>query len=807
MMAKKIYAFILIAFLGLAAMGVTGGLPVRAQTPDPVDITAAFTCPNFLAAVREKLAIADDAPVYDTDVLGITALDVSGRGITSLDGIAYFLDLLNLDVRYNYISAITDIDDLFPNVTINHYPQNTPPPPLFTLAVEGSFYAQPGGGAFEEGAEVTIRAGQQTGYTFAGWTVVPEDILPDVVFSDASVTFSMPGVHMTATAGWTPVITPPPPPENILYAFTCPVFLAAVRAMPGIPDSGPIHAVHAAHIANIALDIRNRGVTSLGGIQYLTQLRDLDVRGNAIAGALDFSHNPVLTRLRLDDNHITAVNIAENPLLYIFTVRGNQITELDVSGNPALVRLWVDGNRLTALSLLHNPLLYQFVASDNQITALDFSGNPALADVRAQNNRLATVAATNNPVLTELHLYNNLLTGVNVSGAPALRRLSLQRNQLASINITNNPALVDLFVAENQLAALNVSHNPALVHLRAGDNQLWSLNLLGNPALRDLGVGDNLLSSLDISGNPLLRNLWAGNNNLTELNIAHNPHLAMLDVVWNLMHDTDDITGWQYRENFHFNPQRGTQAEHIFPATVQGSHAPHSGGGQFVPGTWVTIHAGTRTGFTFSGWEVNMGDVALSDETAPTTTFLMPHMPVTITARWTAGTGGNNNQGGSAPAVTNHVVLHDIFSGDAPVRQIAAGTWVTIRAGTRRDDYAFAGWSVHVGNVILTNENAATTTFIMPAENVVISANWEWEPPEWVLAMLAEPEEEAPPDDDMPPPPEFPGGFEYIEETLPLPFVVPSVPPQTPPPQPPAPPAVHFPLSPEPPSWIFGNPG
>ncbi|MDR2202854.1 MAG: InlB B-repeat-containing protein [Nitrososphaerota archaeon] len=57
-----------------------------------------------------------------------------------------------------------------------------------------------------------------------------------------------------------------------------------------------------------------------------------------------------------------------------------------------------------------------------------------------------------------------------------------------------------------------------------------------------------------------------------------------------------------------------------------------------------------------------------------------------------------------------------------------AGTYqdcktVTINAGTR-DGYTFVGWTVNSGGVKLKSATSPTTTFTMPAKNVVVTANW-----------------------------------------------------------------------------------
>ena len=70
--------------------------PQNTSSPISTDITDKFTDPNFLAFVRKLLGNSSDASIYDTDVSGITSLDVREMSIESLAGIEYFTGLTEL---------------------------------------------------------------------------------------------------------------------------------------------------------------------------------------------------------------------------------------------------------------------------------------------------------------------------------------------------------------------------------------------------------------------------------------------------------------------------------------------------------------------------------------------------------------------------------------------------------------------------------------------------------------------------------------------------------------------------------------
>ena len=85
-----------------------------------------------------------------------------------------------------------------------------------------------------------------------------------------------------------------------------------------------------------------------------------------------------------------------------------------------------------------------------------------------------------------------------------------------------------------------------------------------------------------------------------------------------------------------------------YAVTVNGSYASTTGAGDYAQDATVTIYAGSRSNYSFSGWKVNNGDITLANTNISTTTFVMPANNVTVTANWTyvgesGGSGWNTN--------------------------------------------------------------------------------------------------------------------------------------------------------------------
>jgi uncharacterized repeat protein (TIGR02543 family) len=83
-----------------------------------------------------------------------------------------------------------------------------------------------------------------------------------------------------------------------------------------------------------------------------------------------------------------------------------------------------------------------------------------------------------------------------------------------------------------------------------------------------------------------------------------------------------------------------------YGVSVSGNYSSPSGAGTYLTDSTVTVNAGSRSGYTFSGWTVTEGGITLSN--TATATFTMPARNVAITANWMPVTsGGDGGSGGS----------------------------------------------------------------------------------------------------------------------------------------------------------------
>jgi len=268
----------------------------------------------------------------------------------------------------------------------------------------------------------------------------------------------------------------------------------------GIDTSGDGEISHAEAQAVINLDVRDKGISDLTGIEAFTNLESLICSNNNLT-SLDISGNKALTSLYCNNNQLSELNTSNQPALAILGCWSNHISSLDMSNNPALTTLYCNENQLSSLNLTNNPVLAILYCYINLLTILDLSNNVALTEVYCNDNLLTSLIVSTNNALTRLDCYNNQLASLDVSACLALTALICYNNLLTILDVTNNLYLIALYCSHNQLTSLDVSMNTALQELFCYANFLTTLILLNNPGLIALGCSHNLLTHLNLSHN------------------------------------------------------------------------------------------------------------------------------------------------------------------------------------------------------------------------------------------------------------------------------------------------------------------
>ncbi len=151
-----------------------------------------------------------------------------------------------------------------------------------------------------------------------------------------------------------------------------------------------------------------------------------------------------------------------------------------------------------------------------------------------------------------------------------------------------------------------------------------------------------------------------------------------------------------------------------YTVTVLDSYASVTGQGQHYAGETVTIDAGIRSSYTFTGWTVESGLSSLSNSESTSTTFRMPDNAVTLRANWKSNgfiivqaTLDFETNGGTALKSVTKILGTVVDLAD----------YTTARAG-----YTFEGW---YSDAELTSK----VTSVKLNKDMTVYAKWSELPP------------------------------------------------------------------------------
>jgi uncharacterized repeat protein (TIGR02543 family) len=136
--------------------------------------------------------------------------------------------------------------------------------------------------------------------------------------------------------------------------------------------------------------------------------------------------------------------------------------------------------------------------------------------------------------------------------------------------------------------------------------------------------------------------------------------------------------------------------------------------GSVAAGTQLTINAGTRAGFNFTGWTASPSGGTFGNAAGASTTYTTPASgtAVTITANWSADP-------------QHQLTMSGVGSGGTTSGQRTQNTTVTLNPGTAPAGQMFSHWTASPSVSFSPNAQTANASFTMPAGPITVTANWQ----------------------------------------------------------------------------------
>ena len=563
--------------------------------------------------------------------------------------------------------------------------------------------------------------------------------------------------------------------------------VGAFAAEPGAEEQENGASAQADPVGSEFVEINSTNFPDQVFLQYVKDNIDTADTTGQKDGKLSQAERDAVTEISITNTNCTDLTgIAYFANLKILYCSDNKLTGLDMSGNPALEQLLCYENNLESLNVTKNKKLSKLKCQHNGLKELNLKDNENLTELNCSYNQLTTLDVSKNAKLSILECYNNGMEELNLGDITNLSWLLCAENNLTELDVSKNPYLERLHCRHNKLRRLVIGKNYSLTMLYLMDNQLTSLDLNGkweiwnfDYAVQSYAIdvkedGTFDLTSLPEGFDASKTTDWEGgtrvgntlNVNSHEVRYKYNTGSNYYRQKW--MSVILKVNGhkyqWQHDDTKHWRTcalegcsgltdAQEAKAPHVYDnakdkdcntcgyvrplytvttdnATAKLESEAEELKAPVAAGTEVILTAGNAPeGKTFAGWKLyNVSDTEseITDETElakllkngteTTATLTMPAYNVK-----------------AEPYYSD--IPYNITPVNCTVDKPEAAMGVTVTA-TRRKPEAnehFTGWTVKVNGVEQDTDtflkpdadDPTKVSFVMPAENVEIKANFE----------------------------------------------------------------------------------
>ncbi|MBE9488615.1 MAG: fimbrillin family protein [Bacteroidetes bacterium] len=297
------------------------------------------------------------------------------------------------------------------------------------------------------------------------------------------------------------------------------------------------------------LDISNKNIESLEGIQYFENLSTFTCSNNPLLKSIDLSNNlnlfnlycfsgissvnlnnnTKLVEVIFYDTKLTSLDLSNNKNLISFRYIGDGITSLDISNNKKLNTFFYDGKGITSIDLSENKELTLLYFININLKTLDISNNENLGECICRETGLKTIDISNNKLLYNIDCSSTDISSLDISNNTALESINYIQTGITSLDVSNCENLTSLSCAFTGTSSIDVSKNTKLNTLICFNTKIESLDIKNNTELTRLNCINTEITSLDINKNTKLNSLKCSNTKIASLDISNNILLTELE--------------------------------------------------------------------------------------------------------------------------------------------------------------------------------------------------------------------------------------------------------------------------------------
>lgn len=493
----------------------------------------------FLTYLKTNIDLNNDSKIQVSEANSVTAIDCSGLGIASLEGIANFKNLSELRCQANNLSSIDASSN--PELTVLWAFDN---PELSEVNVKGLAKLQflhiynTRVGSINLGDCVSL-----TEFVAYSTQIESVDLTYNTQLATVGLQMSLiSSIDLSNKTSLRLVLLNDSPLSSVnVSGCTALEELFVQGTSLKSLDAGGLSSLKTLWAFDWKTEDGTINASDCSSLQYLhaynSKLSSINVKGCSSliefrcfaskVTSMDFSDCKSLTEINLDGAPLEklVVNATSNPVLSYINIHQNKLSSIDLSNMPSLKYLHCGLSAVSSLTLKGCDALEEAYIFNDNLTFVDFSNLPKLRIVWGyQNPLLTSINFDNCSALYYIDFNSCAITGdIKFDNMPDLWRTIFWNNQINKATYSNDPAL-DHFNFENNtaLTEVNVSNCNALANPIFVNTSLVKLDLTGCLNLWQLAVRNvPTLQTLTLGNNPALTELYAWDTKMTTLDLTH----------------------------------------------------------------------------------------------------------------------------------------------------------------------------------------------------------------------------------------------------------------------------------------------